>query len=117
MINMTEQLVSKETAILAKEKGFTIITGNYYLDDEIITGWSLNGIPTCTQSLLQKWLRDVHNIDIDINSWKEIYKVLICKNKTLERFIEGFLTYEEALEKSLQEALKLINNNDISKNN
>lgn len=44
---MKEQLISINTAKLAKQKGFTI--------------------PAPTQSLLQKWLRLNHNLDVLIN--------------------------------------------------
>ena len=46
---MKEQLISYETAVLAHKKGF-----------------KRNIINTCPQSVLQKWLREVHDIDIEI---------------------------------------------------
>ena len=83
-----------------------------------------NHLSAPTQSLLQKWLRDKYNIDL------QPYLIL-CKNNTIEvkqekeskeyaymLFIEGILndnytivafnSYEEALEVGLLEALKLI---------
>lgn len=66
-----------------------------------------------TQSLLQKWLREVHNIhvwlipasDTTYRAWysNKLELDLIKTNHT-----ESFLVYEEALETGLQEALKLI---------
>lgn len=114
---MKEQLISFETAKLAKEKGF-------YIEDQN------NHIPKYnlpTQSLLQKWLREVHNsfIEVGIHSPKNKY----FTKKNLRYFVEinyygknfnlemtnkeDFLktnikSYEEALEIGLQEALKLI---------
>ena len=73
-----------------------------------------------TQSLLQKWLREVHDILMNIiyDGNDEVFRVEIIKqNKDRTRivfFIEKgnyrveFNTYEEALEVGLQEALKLI---------
>ena len=129
---MEEQLISIETAILAKEKGFDEIT-RYYFNEY---GMSKDSSSTSlywysddgfcrrpTQSLLQKWLRDKHNIDIQIlrnkpgyNEYKvEIYKT----NNTNEYiyftikekdgiYIKWFKTYEAALEKGLYQALTLI---------
>lgn len=62
-----------------------------------------------TQSLLQKWLRDVHNIyvrvdSVSINShyfWIRIFPHYISFGKNVK-------TYEDALEVGLFEALKLI---------
>ena len=67
-----------------------------------------------TQSLLQKWLRENHEIHIEIipdesdpkSIWHTIVYPLFCMKEPSN---EGaFDTYEDALEKGLQEALKLI---------
>lgn len=132
---MEDQLVKFETAIFAKEKGFNIPTLYFYLDGSLRYNHSIklrnsNTLPGTidvsapTQSLLQKWLRDVHNIDIQItlvkagyNEYKvEIYKRPENTNEYTYFFIKEedcvyikyFHTYEEALEEGLQEALKLI---------
>lgn len=71
-----------------------------------------------TQSLLQKWLREVHNISICIYpvlyEWEVSLHTCYRKRKltvylNAETSIHG-KTYEEALEVGLQEALKLIKN-------
>jgi len=125
-----EQLISFETAKLAKEKGFNITNRNSYDEN---TGlmlpldpyghcYALEGTcPAPTQSLLQKWLRDrEENIIIVIpmrdfhrnyNGWYyEVFTQLTKKDKPVLMISsdENFDTYEEALEKGLQEALKLI---------
>ena len=85
---MTEQLISKETAVLAKEKGFDL---NNHLK---------NGNPP-TQSLLQKWLREKHNIDISILGTSGFYYIGIHKkdfHNLLKYFHPNFKLYEEALE-------------------
>ena len=82
---MEEQLISSKTADLAKEKGFVCKTNNHYdsgslfiSDDKFKkrqirtnpsnwNGMGLNIASAPTQSILQRWLRDKHNIDVMIN--------------------------------------------------
>jgi len=125
---MREEFINFETAKLAKEKGFEFkVTWNYIL------GFKNNierdkYLPT--QSLLQKWLREVHNIYVSSfpyqdysDNWKPIdlmyYYSIIDLNKFIKQDINNgtigelgsdinFKTYEEALEAGLQEALKKI---------
>lgn len=128
---MKDQLISFETAKLAKEKGFNIpiqhtvngLNQLYDIDNNEITlvtnvidNW--NKFDTVcsapTQSLLQKWLREVHNISLFINCvgvGKNVYYYGVYYiNNGEEDYVEqeGQFNYEEALEKGLQEALKLI---------
>jgi len=144
---MKEQLITFDTAKLAKEKGFFIHTKYYYNSDNPLSnnielksrGWtteesegivytriheesglltyqidSINNAPT--QSLLQKWLREVHIIEVYVVPYsvsgghamrggKGFYEVVVDKSVTTW---SGHKTYEEALEEGLQEALKLI---------
>ena len=128
---MEEQLISFETAKLAKEKGFDASCydafnskGNLYSN-----GWceylydnkveipfrsgvlESQDVLAPTQSLLAKWLREEHNIhliaykniNIDGYDWCYITTDGITN-------INSYKTYEEAYEIGLQEALKLINN-------
>lgn len=60
-----------------------------------------------TQSLLQKWLREVHSIHIEINKEKENV-FFAFNNHSIKEQIGFGSSYEEALEKGLQGALKLI---------
>ena len=94
---MKEQLISFETANLANSKDIK----NLMKDGKL-----------CTQSLLQKYLREEFDIHIIIASSNiKGYNYGVTKEK-------GFLgistkefpynTYEEALEAGLQEGLKLI---------
>lgn len=126
---MEDTRVTFETAKLAKEKGFKIPTTVMYKGNEKSYGhnneWGIDekrldgkfpytnqqwySIPT--QSFLQKWLREEHNIhliaykniNIDGYDWCYITTDGITN-------INSYKTYEEALEVGLQEALKLINN-------
>ena len=101
---MEEQLVSFETAKLAKEKGFDLkIENNYFAKSEF---------PAPTQSLLQKWLRENYQLHITIYSSSQeswMYRI----TRPHQDFDEGlydedFENYEECLEHALQETLKLI---------
>jgi len=119
---MQEQLISFETARLAKEKGFDLIP-YLTIDNENPKNLNSNYNPReyqpwyfqITQSLLQKHLREVNKIIVQVEcnyyddelGWNT-YSVTIfhrTHNKTTECF---YRTYEEALEVGLVEALKLI---------
>ncbi|MDB4378235.1 hypothetical protein N9Z41_00555 [bacterium] len=145
---MKEQLITFETAKLAKEKGFDMLncTNAYNVFRENLkkSGEGLitteaeeephHGGVTCilrtfyqskdwtlapTQSLLQKWLREEHGIHIVIkhtkshmignfidNNRKQIFDEWTFSFKGMEYSKHN--SYEKALEKGLQEALKLI---------
>ena len=127
---MEEQLISFETAKLAKEKGFKLplhSNRNYYnLNGNIHPYNWFNQFELAdytdapTQSLLQKWLREVHKINIFISSKTiENKTIFIPHGRTIPDTIKNNLivdiiqyctnnTYEEALEIALFEALKLI---------
>ena len=128
---MEEQLITFETAKLAKEKGFDSIRTNHlpYMlegEDEGCIGASIYCkvyANCCTQALLQKWLREVHGINIfmtfkpNIKKWDFIPYSMDMNAKeyikynyeyTTQNNQRRFNTYEEALEIGLQEALKLI---------
>ena len=152
---MEEELISFETAKLAKEKGFNIPTISYYnpkgrseesegyMTERLeSSNWNdgQGSYPThakdveCsapTQSLLQKWLREVHNCFINVlphrdgdsknKQWKSKKDVFWTvevdyygKNFEIELTDDSDFTqhfnksYEEALEIGLYQALKLI---------
>lgn len=64
-----------------------------------------------TQSILQKWLREEHNIilipDYNVNEFKYFYWI-ITKDETKECSEYIHKTYEDALEVGFESALKLI---------
>ena len=80
--------------------------------DDFLFKDEIKRISAPTQSLLQKWLRDKHNLHITIfSSSQESWMFRITKpHQQLKDGIYGedFYTYEEALESGLQETLKLI---------
>lgn len=118
---MEEQLISFETAKLAKEKGLTYdyVGQSFRPSGEFTCGRNDEAFyPAPTQSVLQKWLRDVHNIHIEIElASDEELDILIPYVYQWDFYKNGFITinrefynsYEEALEVSLFEALKSIN--------
>ena len=136
---MEEQLISFDTAKLAKEKGVKLdINGLYWEDGSYDSGENAlvyeefqDVMSAPTQSLLQKWLREVHNCFIDIlphrdgdsknKQWKskkdvfwsvevdyygKDFKIELTDDADFTQHFNN--TYEEALEIGLQEALKLI---------
>ena len=140
IIPLEEKLISFETAILAKEKGFKnacdgfVNKDNEYIfmpdllypnnsefshnseeDPEVVEWKELMKtlVLAPTQSLLQKWLREVHEISIKIDDYYTNSRVRfdynVCELGSQEDNPVGiFETYEEALEIGLQEALKQI---------
>lgn len=118
---MKEQRISLDTAKLAREKGFNI---------HCIEGYTIEGGETLdigteaftckyyapTQSLLQKWLREEHKIDVEA---RPVRYAGDKETSYYQSYINGcvismkkYNTYEEALEVSLFEALKLIPTKD-----
>ena len=122
---MKEELVSIETAILAYKIGFNIPC-IYFIDKEGDISSVMDYIGDTfedkfemakefivmflpTQSLLQKYLREMHNLNVNVNYYDDKitpirWAVFIdtnyipCKGDT----------YEQALEKGLQEALNTL---------
>lgn len=136
---MKEQLITFDTAKLAKEKGFWLPCYKCYdnsqflqdtsNDEDVVFKYDYRTLPSKdkylapTQSLLQKWLREKHNIyareelvSSELGS-KEIFAPSITtefrdwdnENYCNYSFNNYYELPEEAIEKGLQEALKLIN--------
>lgn len=128
---MKDTYIKFETAKLAKEKG--IIVGEYgtshffenggtarqirYPGDEGIGDYidEENGYLRPTQSQLQTWLRDKHNIQVyvysaTVNMAKKYrdYVAYVNLRAINDARDEQYQTYEEALEVALLEGLKLI---------
>jgi len=100
-----------------------VVNGRADLGDLSNSSYDCYELPT--QSLLQKWLREKHKISVELSSsdldgynyevvlLKKQFEHLIIDNRKSDNMFENtisinFNTYEEALEKGLQEALKLI---------
>lgn len=130
---MEEKRIEFETAKLAKEKGFPqhecpsyllvdfaecnvfgVNPGNLRKGDEIGYYIPDKTINRPTQSLLQKWLREVHGIDFIIKPFydskmhKKTYVAdAVTPGSPIGKIVRQD-SYETALEIGLQEALKLI---------
>tara|TARA_R100001377_G_scaffold85310_1_gene71492 strand:+ start:28785 stop:29204 length:420 start_codon:yes stop_codon:yes gene_type:complete len=134
---MQEQLVSFETAKLAKEKGFkekcifaygAEEEASQIVDVKDFTCWlDFNSLESSeywnvsapTQPSLQKWLRDHCNMHIDIMVSRVNYRSDVEFHYSLSEHGKGYSTqhsyrseftgtYEEALEIVLKEALRII---------
>lgn len=120
---MKEQLISFETAKLAKEKRFcgSFWVENYFHFDgrlsRDVRAETFNEdchIEASTQSLLQKWLREKHRIIVSVATNALEYHFPMIGFAEVNAFqmkgptFKVYKTYEEALEAGLFEALKLI---------
>ena len=136
---MEEHKISIETAKLAKEKGFNLTVTSYYSGlniylDEVRFNYNDKTIGDSpmhkrnaglysapTQSLLQKWLREVYNIQLCLvpiyggNKIQGKQTGWLCYTPHNDEDFNGLpsisvshYSYEDALEAGLQEALKLI---------
>jgi len=129
---MKEQIINSETAKLAKKKGFKV-PGRYayalsipdrYIDVNSCYGEALDDVESGryveapTQSLLQKWLREKHNLHITIMYLDcSLYFGYTIEDMSTNSFlteevygthVEPFDLYEKALEEALRESLKQI---------
>jgi hypothetical protein len=113
-MNISDTLITFETAKLAKEKGFNIssrsdgVGMDIFADGKLIHTifYNENHIYAPTQALLQKWLRKVHKINVYCIPTDEDNE--LWYNNIASHYVPFRGTYEEALEVGLQEALKLI---------
>ena len=120
---MREQLISFETAKLAKEKGFLQEKGMKLLGYSKAHPKYTEKDSLCvapTQSLLQRWLREEHQIVVNAYAnasgycWESHHTPERGGTHIADSDFSGpnesgnWGNYEEALEIGLQEALKLI---------
>ncbi len=119
---MKEQSITFKTAKLAKEMKFNELCDYFYEGNTLSKVYKpaknsndSTEYAAPTQSLLQKWLREKHNIHLVplISSTTGLYGYEIIQfytNKLSEHrnVIHPYTTYEEAFEDGLQETLKLI---------
>lgn len=124
-----EEIVTYEVARLAKVKGFDVPTRTIKVekiegtekevwDEEecrYITQWETRSVRIPTQSLLQRWMREIHAIDIDIypifpdgEPYKREYGCQVyAVGKSNKPFRIGYAkTYENMLESALKYALE-----------
>ena len=121
-----EDYVSFETAKLLKEKGFNGKCNKcyaYFVDDDIrcldlkypklAQSLIANRHPCITLQMAMKWLREVHNIHIDICSiWDTthwLYQVFVITPRTARNsYVDKILytSYEQAVEAGIKYSLK-----------
>lgn len=130
-----DQLVSHETAVLAKSKGFIEPTFNFYFENymageewvlidyigpgqlgDISTeenhnsgGWTLNRISAPTQTALQKYLREIHKIIVWVEPDYDFGDERILLNKWGAVVTRGLFsnTTETSYCETYEEALEL----------
>jgi hypothetical protein len=121
---MKEEIVTFDIAVLAKEKGFNYMKSNCFGDNMAYNLDDPTAIPACranvvigyilapTQSLLQKWLREKHFLDVrverDYDGWSYLVEEFSQGNKIVKGGSAEMPDYGVEVEKGLQEALKLI---------
>lgn len=124
---MEDELIKKQTALLAKKVGFNIPTRHFYADeswkDEQVYACNEVGYPEYTkdmgnnhgfgditliptQTTLHRWLREVKEENIIPPLWFS-YQGYACDIMGFDN-TEYFKTYEEALENELYECLQRI---------
>ena len=122
---MKEPLIEFKSAKLAKEKGFNWPTDNYYMgsgnafslshsEDHNNPEITKEKYSRPTQSLLQKWIREVHNIEI-FTKWfnrdneSGYFTMVFYKlDGTLFHTTDKLKSFEMSLEIGLMEALNCI---------
>ena len=109
---LNDRLIEVGTSKLAKEKGFpqnhaVINAGLEWIDNDYEKSFR------CTQTMLQKWLREVKQVNVCVMPERFIYDFgKIEYSATIfyggeTKLDNDFETYEQAMEAGLLEALKL----------
>lgn len=122
MFNTNEVLVSKPTVPLLKHLGFPL---------QIFGGWNLKGgaiesITSPTQAVVQRWIREVHNIEAAVHRHPNVKKysamyipheILPKESKNMREYYDKFSIYyskerhdkyEDALEEAILGAINII---------
>lgn len=129
---MKEELVTVETAILLKKKGFNEFCEYAYADEDLhlmplnATNFFIDeigvGYSAPTQSVATRWLRERHEINVSVLRMTERYGGAVAEHNLLKYFWHiqipnrtsivaaqvYYFTYEKALEAGIQEALILL---------
>ena len=124
---ITEDYVSFETAKLLKEKGFDEYTFGYYSNDGLIGFMEVEtrvsvGYQRPTLQMAMKWLREVHNIHINLDIHWLYFANALGWMYIITRILENgvdyvdakgdeddktfYSTYEEACEAAIKYCLK-----------
>ena len=120
--SLTEQIDEEDgkSGPFGWKKGEINLQSDYFINDNDDIDYSGKNWYMCsapTQSLLQKWLREIHNIHVELEIFNDsifrvsVWKLNVTKHLRMDQLecnVEDNRIYEKALEKGLQEALKLI---------
>ena len=117
---ITEDYVSFETAKLLKEKGFDGEVLNYFNADtrfsttQTARNWNrvkaFHSAPTLQMAM--KWLREVHNINIEIITYWTKHKSMVYGNRivrnndVLKEIDVAYISYEQACEVAIKYCLE-----------
>ena len=124
-----EDYVSYEQSVKLKELGFNWECNHFYDEDKELIKYDFHQefydeelyadcILAPTLSQVHKWLREVHHIDINIDSVYHIldtgdeimYGLRISNQRTFQReFYQNYNSYEEALSIGIDKAFELLN--------
>lgn len=122
---MKDKLIEFETAKLAKEKKFNEVVQAAFTESgkeryvQHRNKWGMRNVFSYSrpsQSILQKWLRESHNLHIGLQvhqfGFGFMYSIIDLKKCECVKLLTGGpnkkFTFEQALEEGLQEALKLV---------
>ena len=112
MATIIEDYVSFEIAKLLKEKGMNVSCFNHYTQKNNNDGTS-EAVTVCTLQMAMKWLKEVHNIHIDICSIWDVthwlYQVFVITPKTAHNsYVDKLLytSYEQAVEAAIKYCLE-----------
>lgn len=124
-MTIKEDYVSFEVAKLLKEKGFDAEIDTYYSPEGEFKIWCPNGIKsylnnngtetwwwkciTPTQQMAMKWLREVHNIHINVcydSTYSHHYKFYCCLGAKEKSDARRYDTYEQAAEAGIKYCLE-----------
>jgi len=113
MAYITEDYVSFQTAELLKEKGMDISCFNHYVQKNNNNGTS-EAVTVCTLQMAMKWLREVHNIFIEISVTIDLngnyhyrYSILNKECKYIRKGYTDFdWDYNQAIEAAIKYCLK-----------
>ncbi len=127
---MEDEYITVKTAMLAKQKGFNEPCRMFYHSDTIegktvsseikeSTDYTKNDIPVPTQSLLGRWIREIHRILVVVSTYYFTGSYYYCildldsqYTKNMDHVIyetdDIFETFEEAYELGLEKALTYI---------
>lgn len=123
MEKITENYCSYEVAKLLKEKGFEGEVSAFVEEDNTKYDYTLSGfikaetLPCPTLQMAMKWLREVHELFVDISFVKDehqeeklfwFYAIFELSNNNAAHYnnVDEFTTYEEAVEAALKYSLE-----------